>query len=80
MYAFIYVCALMYMRINSINYHEVWIGDMEERYGREVWKRGMERILQIGMERGYRTGVWNGSTEPEYGTGVAPDLIPDLII
>ena len=25
-----------------------------------VWIRGMERILQGGMERGYGTGVWNG--------------------
>ena len=29
-------------------------------YGSEVWNRGMERILQGGMERGYGTGVWNG--------------------
>ena len=33
---------------------------MEQRYGTEVWNRGMERILQGGMERGYETGVWNG--------------------
>ena len=33
---------------------------MDQRYGTEVWNRGMERILQGGMERGYGTGVWNG--------------------
>ena len=33
---------------------------MDQRYGSEVWNRGMERILQGGMERGYGTGVWNG--------------------
>ena len=33
---------------------------MEQRYGTEVWNRGMELILQGGMERGYGTGVWNG--------------------
>ena len=33
---------------------------MEQRYGTEVWNRGMERILHGGMERGYETGVWNG--------------------
>ena len=32
-------------------------------YGSEVWNRGMERILQGGMERGYGTGVWNGGME-----------------
>ena len=32
-----------------------------------IWNRGMERILQTGMEQGY-------------GTGVVPDLVPDLII
>ena len=35
-------------------------------YGSEVWNRGMERILQGGMERGY-------------GTGVVPELVPDLL-
>ena len=33
---------------------------MDQRYGTEVWNRGMERILQGGMERGGGTGVWNG--------------------
>ena len=33
---------------------------MDLRYGTEVWNRGMERILQTGMERRYGTGVWNG--------------------
>ena len=33
----------------------------------EEWKRGMERILQAGMERGY-------------GTAVVPDHVPDLVI
>ena len=32
-------------------------------YGSEVWSKGMERILQTGMERGYGTGVWNGGME-----------------
>ena len=65
MYARMYVCALIYRRTNSINYHEVWIGDIEERYGREVWnerswKRGMERTLSNGdMEREHGTGVRN---------------------
>ena len=80
MYALMYVCALMYMRTNSINYHEVWIGDMEERYGREVWNGSFKQVWNGGMERGYGTGIWNGGTEPGYGTGVAPDLVPDLII
>ena len=44
---------------------------MEERYGTDPSNR-------------YGTGVWNGDmergTEPGYGTGVAPDLVPDLII
>ena len=35
-------------------------------YGSDVWNRGMERILQGGMERGY-------------GTGVVPELVPDLL-
>ena len=39
---------------------------MDQRYGTEVWNRGMERILQGGMERGY-------------GTGVVPELVPDLL-
>ena len=33
---------------------------MDQRYGTKVWSRGMERILQTGMERRYGTGVWNG--------------------
>ena len=33
---------------------------MDQRYGTEVWNRGMERILQGGIERGYGTEVWNG--------------------
>ena len=32
-------------------------------YESEVWNRGMEWILQTGMERGYGTGVWNGGME-----------------
>ena len=63
--------ALMYMRTNSINYHEVWIGGMEERYGREVWNGSFKQVWNGDMERG---------TEPGYGTGVAADLVPDLII
>ena len=43
---------------------------MDQRYGTEVWNRGMERILQGGTERGYGTG---------YGTGVVPELVPDLL-
>ena len=39
---------------------------MDQRCGTEVWNRGMERILQGGMERGY-------------GTGVVPELVPDLL-
>ena len=39
---------------------------MDQTYGSEVWNRGMERILQGGMERGY-------------GTGVVPELVPDLL-
>ena len=35
-------------------------------YGSKVWNRGVERILQTGMERGY-------------GTGVVLDPVPDLI-
>ena len=33
---------------------------MDQRYGTKVWNKGMERILQTGMELGYGTGVWNG--------------------
>ena len=52
---------------------------MDQRYGTEVWNRGMERIRQTGMERRYGTEVWNGGMERGYGTGVVPDLVPDLV-
>ena len=45
------------MRTNSINYHEVWIGDMEERYGTDPSNR-------------YGTGIWNGNIEGGHGTGI----------
>ena len=72
MYTLMYVCALKYARTNvksDCTYSGVYIYKYIHiiTYGSEVWNRGMERILQTGMERGY-------------GTGVVPDLVPDLII
>ena len=64
---------------------------MDQRYGTEVWNRGMGRILQTGMGPGCGTGygteawngsfkqVWNGGMERGYGTGVVPELVPDLL-
>ena len=44
---------------------------MDQRYGTEVWNRGMEQR--------YGTEVWNGGMERGYGTGVVPELVPDLL-
>ena len=76
MYTLMYVCALKYARTNvksDCTYSDVYIykyiyiyNNYIITYGSEVWNRGMERILQGGMERGY-------------GTGVVPELVPDLL-
>ena len=34
---------------------------MDQRYGTEVWNRGMERILQGGMERGWSRSLFRTS-------------------
>ena len=43
---------------------------MDQRYGTEVWNRGMGRILQTGMGpgcgTGYGTEAWNGSCSGPY--------------
>ena len=52
---YIYINTYIYIYINTYIYNNYII-----TYGSEVWNRGMERILQGGMERGYGTGVWNG--------------------
>ena len=47
-------------------YNNVWIRDMEQRYGTEVWNGSFKE-------------VWNGGMERGYGTGVVPELVPDLL-
>ena len=39
---------------------------MEQSYGTEVWNGSFKQ-------------VWNGGMERGYGTGVVPDLVPDLV-
>ena len=39
---------------------------MDQRYGTEVWNGSFK-------------GVWNGGMERGYGTGVVPELVPDLL-
>ena len=39
---------------------------MDQRYGTEVWNGSLKQ-------------VWNGGMERGYGTGVVPDLVPDLV-
>ena len=46
----------------------------------EVWNRGMERILQAGMERGYGTGVCNGPVVPDHVADLVISLAPILPI
>ena len=52
---------------------------MDQRYGTEVWNRGMEQRYGTDPSNGYGTEVWNGGMERGYGTGVVPDLVPDLV-
>ena len=52
---------------------------MDQRYGTEVWNRGMEQRYGTDPSRRYGTGVWNGGMERGYGTGVVPELVPDLL-
>jgi len=52
---------------------------MDQRYGTEVWNRGMEQRYGTDSSRRYGTGVWNGGMERGYGTGVVPELVPDLL-
>ena len=58
----IYIYTYIYIYIYTYIYIYMYI----ITYGSEVWNRGMERILQGGMERGY-------------GTGVVPELDPELL-
>ena len=39
---------------------------MDQRYGTEVWNGSFKE-------------VWNGGMERGYGTGVVPELVPDLL-
>ena len=39
---------------------------MDQRYGTDPSRR-------------YGTGVWNGGMGRGYGTGVVPELVPDLL-
>jgi len=39
---------------------------MEQRSGTEVWNGSLKE-------------VWNGGMERGYGTGVVPELVPDLL-
>ena len=39
---------------------------MNQRYGTEVWNGSFKE-------------VWNGGMERGYGTGVVPELVPDLL-
>ena len=39
---------------------------MNHRYGTEVWNGSFKEVRNGGMERGY-------------GTGVVPELVPDLL-
>ena len=50
----------MHIYITTYIYKYIYNNNYIITYGSEVWNRGMERILQGGMERGYGTGVWNG--------------------
>ena len=58
-----YVCALKYVRANvksdwtCSNKHTMYISIYIYIY-HNVWNRGMERILQTGMDGGYGTGVF----------------------
>ena len=78
MYALMHVCALMYVRtnvksdaqfkyiyINIYIYNYIYV--YIRTYGSEVCNRSF-------------TQVWNGRMERGYGTGVVPDLVPDIII
>ena len=57
----IFRCIYIYINTYIYIYKYIYIyNNYIITYGSEVWNRGMERILQGGMERGYGTGVWNG--------------------
>ena len=58
---------IYYVFICISMYYNVWIRGMEQRYGMDTSNR-------------YGTGVWNGGMERGYGTGVVPELGPDLLI
>ena len=57
-YTYIHIYIFIYLHIYSYIYIYIYTCK-KQRYGTEVWNRGMERILQAGMERGYGTGEWN---------------------
>ena len=58
----IYVCTNVKSDCTYSNiYNNVWIRSMEQRYKTEVWNKGIERILQGGIERPWSRSLFRTS-------------------